>query len=222
MTIIEITRLSVLNGECRVMDFEQLLAGSAKEHGHLCPGQVIGARMAILGLQLIGLENTRDSRDIKKLIVYVEIDRCATDAISYVTGVKPGRRSLKFKDYGIMAATFINLDTQKSVRIVSTEESRELSKKYAPHIPDMHKRQLEAYKIMPLSELFDIYEVSVDIDASDMPGPSAFKAECEDCGIIIRDKKEVLTDNRILCHECAGLTYYKCLKKIDFQISQSI
>lgn len=199
------------------MDFEQLLTGSAKEHGHLCPGQVIGVRMAMLGLQLIELENTRESRDIKKLIVYVEIDRCATDAISYVTGVKPGRRSLKFKDYGIMAATFINLETQKSVRIVSTEESRELSRKYAPEIPDIHKRQLEAYKIMPLSELFDVFEVSVEIDASDMPGPSAFKAECENCGIIIRDKKEVFKDNQLLCHECAGLTYYQRLSKIDLQ-----
>ena len=203
------------------MDFEQLLAGSAKEHGHLCPGQVIGVRMSILGLQLIGLNNTRESRDIKKLIVYVEIDRCATDAISYVTGVKPGRRSLKFKDYGIMAATFINLDTQKAVRIVSTEESRELSKRYAPHIPDMHTRQLEAYKIMPLSELFEIHEVSVDIPASDMPGPSAYKAECEDCGIIIRDKKEVIQNSRVLCHECAGTAYYRTVKKVDLQIVEN-
>ncbi len=203
------------------MDFEQLLAGSAKEHGHLCPGQVIGVRMSMLGLQLIGLNNTRTSSEIKKLIVYVEIDRCATDAISYVTGVKPGRRSLKIKDYGIMAATFINLETNKAIRIVSTEESRELSRRYTPHIPDMHTRQLEAYKIMPLAELFEIHEVSVDIPASDMPGPSAFKAECEDCGIIIRDRKEIIKHNRILCHGCAETAYYKVVKQIDLQIVEN-
>ncbi len=204
------------------MDFEQLLDGSAKEHGHLCPGQVIGVRMSMLGLDLIGLDNTRATSDIKKLIVYVEIDRCATDAISYVTGVKPGRRSLKFKDYGIMAATFINLETQKAFRIVSTEESRELSKQYAPHIPDMHARQLEAYKIMPLSELFDVHEVSVAIPQTDMPGPSAYKAGCEDCGIVIRDKKEVVQNNRRLCHECAGTAYYKTGEKVDLTVSKHV
>ncbi len=204
-----------MNDSVATMDFEQLLAGSAKEHGHLCPGQVIGVRMSILGLGLIGLKNTRETLEIKKLIVYVEIDRCATDAISYVTGVKPGRRSLKFKDYGIMAATFINLETKKAVRIVSTEASRDLSKKYAPHIPDMHTRQLEAYKIMPLSELFDVHEVTVVIPPSEMPGPSAYKAECENCGIIIRDKKEVHKNNSVLCHDCAGNAYYTTGKRIE-------
>ncbi len=196
------------------MDFETLLDGSAAEHGHLCPGQVIGVRMALLGLKLIGLDNPKNTPDIKKLIVYVEIDRCATDAISYVTGVKLGRRSLKFKDYGIMAATFINLSTNKAFRVLSTEESRKLSEKYAPHIENIHKRQLEAYKIMSLSELFEVQEVSVDISQSDMPGPSTFKMECQSCGQVIRDKKEVFHNNENLCHECAGTAYYKTRRKI--------
>ncbi len=196
-------------------DFETLLAGSVREHGHLCPGQVIGVRMALLGLELIGLKNTRGTSEIKKLIVYVEIDRCATDAISYVTGVKLGRRSLKFKDYGIMAATFVNLSTQKAFRIVSTESSREASKAYAPQGENLHTRQLTAYKIMPLSELFRVQEVSVDIPAADMPGPSAFKIACDNCGIVLRDQKEVRNQGRILCHACAGTAYYREKKLIS-------
>jgi len=196
-------------------NFETLLEGSAREHGHLCPGQVIGVRMALLGLELLGLEHTRETREIKKLIVYVEIDRCANDAISYVTGVKLGRRSLKFKDYGIMAATFVNLSTEKAFRIVSTESSRETAKAFAPQGENLHARQLEAYKIMPLSQLFTVQEVSVNIKAADMPGPSAFKIACENCGIILRDQKEVRTRGRILCHACAGTAYYKEKKKIS-------
>lgn len=196
-------------------DFETLLAGSAREHGHLCPGQVIGVRMALLGLELLELKNTRGTREIKKLIVYVEIDRCATDAISYVTGVKLGRRSLKFKDYGIMAATFVNLSTQKAFRIVSTESSREAAKGYAPQGENLHTRQLEAYKIMPLSELFRVQEVSVDIPAADMPGPSAFKVACDNCGVVLRDQKEVRNQDRILCHACAGTAYYGEIKQIS-------
>ncbi|MCP3923465.1 MAG: formylmethanofuran dehydrogenase [Desulfobacterales bacterium] len=189
-------------------EFETLLKGSAKEHGHICPGQVIGVRMALLGLDLIGLKDPKNTRDIKKIIVYVEIDRCATDAISYVTGVKLGRRSLKFKDYGIMAATFINLETNKAFRVLSTEESRELALKYTTLETNIHSRQLEAYKIMPLSELFEVTEVEVDIKDSDMPGPSKYKATCEKCGIVVRDAKEVIINSRTLCNFCADLGYY--------------
>lgn len=197
-----------------MMDFEQLLQGSAKEHGHLCPGQVVGVRMAMLGLDLIGLKNPKETRDIKKIIVYVEIDRCATDAISYVTGVKLGRRSLKFKDYGIMAATFVNLETCEAYRVVSTESSRNAARKYAPDIEDPHTQQLKAYKIMPLNELFEVSKVNIEIDPSDMPGPATHKAACDHCGIIIRDAKEVKIDDRTLCHACAGKAYYEHISPV--------
>jgi len=114
--------------------FATLLRNSAQVHGHLCPGQAVGVRMAMLGCKLIGLDDPASLSQIKKIIVYVEIDRCATDAISYVTGVKLGRRSLKFKDYGIMAATFLNLETKRAFRVISTEEARSLAPVYAPEI----------------------------------------------------------------------------------------
>lgn len=196
------------------LDFDSLLEGSAREHGHLCPGQVIGVRMAMLGLELIGLENPKETRDIKKIIVYVEIDRCATDAISYVTGVKLGRRSLKFKDYGIMAATFINLETQKAYRILSTEHSRTLASRYALGIENPHLQQLEAYKVMPLSELFEVSQVSVNINPSDMPGPAGYKVSCQECGIVVRDAKEIKTNDRVLCHACAGRAYYRDIRPV--------
>ncbi len=194
-------------------DFETLLKGSAKVHGHLCPGQVIGVRMAMLGCHLIGLDEPRTLPQIKKLIVYVEMDRCATDAISFVTGVKLGRRSLKFVDNGIMAATFVNLDTQKAFRIASTEGSRDLAAVYAPEIMDKSLQQLEAYKKMDLDDLFIVEEVSVDVPACDMPGPTRFKAVCARCNTIVRDKREVLKNDEILCRNCAFGSYYHSLKK---------
>ena len=146
-------------------DFETLLKGSTESHGHLCPGQVVGVRMAILGCRLLGLNDPKAPDQIKKIIIYVEIDRCATDAIAYVTGVKLGRRSLKFVDYGIMAATFVNLETGKAYRVVSTEESRDLCTSYAPEIMGKGQQQLEAYKRMPDSVLFRVQEVRVQIPA---------------------------------------------------------
>ena len=193
-------------------DLNTLIDGAAKAHGHLCPGQVVGVRMAMLGCDLIGLDEPSKMPQIKKIIVYVEMDRCATDAIAFVTGVKLGRRSLKFIDNGIMAATFVNLETGKAFRIASTEESRELAAQYAPGIEDKRQQQLEAYKIMDLEDLFTVEEVFVRVPAGDMPGPTRFKAVCEKCGAVVRDKKEVMKNNQILCRTCAFGSYYQPLK----------
>lgn len=194
-----------------MQDFETLLRGSAEAHGHLCPGQVIGVRLAMLGCSLIGLHDPASPDQIKNLVVYVEIDRCATDAIAYVTGAKLGRRSLKFVDHGIMAATFVNLATGKAFRLVSRESSRELAARYAPGISDPHQQQLLAYKSMPLEELFSVEEVAVDVPVSDLPGPSRFKAVCQQCGVVVRDRKEVRQNGRVLCRPCAFGTYYRPL-----------
>ncbi len=196
-----------------MQDFETLLEGSAKAHGHLCAGQVVGVRMAMLGCQLIGLDDPRNMPQIKKIIVYVEIDRCAADAIAFVTGVKLGRRSLKFVDNGIMAATFVNLESGKAVRILSTESSRDLAPQYAPDVEDMREQQLEAYKNMPDEVLFEVEPVVVDVPINDMPGPSRFKCQCEKCGQVVRDKKEVCISGKILCRPCAYGTYYRSLNE---------
>ena len=193
-------------------DFNTLLEGSARAHGHLCPGQVVGVRMAMLGCRLIGLDNPSQLPQIKKLIVYVEIDRCATDAIAHVTGVKLGRRSLKYVDNGIMAATFVNLETEEAFRIVSTESSRDLAPVYAPGVDDVRQQQIDAYRTMPDDVLFTIEPVRVDVPVHDMPGPSRFKVRCASCGAIVRDKKEVLVDHRTLCRPCAYGTYYQPLE----------
>jgi formylmethanofuran dehydrogenase subunit E len=195
-----------------MQDFETLLEGSARAHGHLCAGQVVGVRMAMRGCELIGLDEPSRMPQIKKLVVYVEIDRCATDAIAYVTGAKLGRRSLKFVDNGIMAATFVNLENGRAIRIVSTEESRDLIGRYAPEVADQRLRQLEAYKRMPDDVLFRIEPVRVEVPIHDLPGPSRFKVRCERCGQVVRDKKEVLQGGQVLCKPCALGTYFQPLE----------
>ena len=171
--------------------FETLLDESAQAHGHLCPGQVVGVRMAMLGCRLIGLDEPARRDQIKKLIVYVEMDRCTADAVAHVTGVKLGRRSLKFVDYGIMAATFLNLETGKAFRIISTEDARDLAAVYAPEIAEKGPRQLAAYRRMPDSVLFRVQKVRVDIDECDLPGPTRRKIACSICGQVIRDRREI-------------------------------
>jgi formylmethanofuran dehydrogenase subunit E len=197
-------------------NFEVLLKSSAAAHGHLCPGQAVGVRMAMLGCRLIGLDEPASRDQIKKLLVYVEMDRCTADAVAHVTGVKLGRRSLKFMDYGIMAATFVNLDTGKAFRIISTEESRDLAEAYAPEIADKNTRQLEAYKRMPDSVLFRVQQVDVKVPEEDLPGPTRFKAACAQCGQVVRDRREVTRDEQTLCRPCADDVYFKKAREITW------
>jgi formylmethanofuran dehydrogenase subunit E len=195
--------------------FEDILSGSVKTHGHLCPGQVVGVRMAMLGCRLIGLDDPWQPEQIKKLIVYVEMDRCAADAVAYVTGAKLGRRSLKYLDYGIMAATFINLETNQAYRIISTEESRDLVHEYAPEFNDETTQQFEAYKRMPDSVLFRIQKVQVPLSEYDLPGPTRKKAVCVRCGQVVRDNREVIIDGKPYCRPCAHGAYFKVISTAE-------
>ena len=196
--------------------FEVLLNSSAAAHGHLCPGQAVGVRMAMLGCRLIGLEEPTRHDQIKKLVVYVEMDRCTADAVAHVTGVKLGRRSLKFMDYGIMAATFLNLASNESFRVISTEEARSLASAYAPEIAEKYPQQLEAYKRMPDSVLFRVQQVEVPISDFDLPGPTRRKASCSQCGQLVRDHKEVIKDGCVFCVPCAGGAYFSNSREVNW------
>ena len=188
--------------------FEALLASSAAAHGHLCPGQVVGVRMAMLGCRLIGLDEPTRRDQVKKLIVFVEMDRCTADAVAHITGVKLGRRSLKYVDYGIMASTFVNMETAKSFRVLSTEDARSLSSVYAPEVDGKSAQQLSAYKRMPDSVLFRVQKVKVKLGYYDLPGPTRRKAACSRCGQVVRDNREVVVDGQVLCAPCTKGSYF--------------
>jgi formylmethanofuran dehydrogenase subunit E len=197
-----------------MQDFQALVKSSADAHGHLCPGQVVGVRMAMLGCRLIDLDEPTRHDQIKKLIVYIEMDRCTADAVAHVTGAKLGRRSLKFMDYGIMAATFVNLETGKAFRVVSTEEARDLARYFAPEIPEKYPQQLEAYKRMPDNVLFRAQQVKVSINEFDLPGPTRRKVTCSQCGQVVRDHREVFKDGLSYCRPCAEGAYFSDAREI--------
>ncbi|MFW2365951.1 MAG: FmdE family protein [Desulforhopalus sp.] len=188
--------------------FQVLLDESVKKHGHLCAGQVIGVRMAMLGCSLVGIEDPKDPRFRKKMIVYVEIDRCATDAIASVTGCQLGKRTLKFKDFGINAATFVNLDTHLAYRIVSTEKSRDYANQYASKELSTREQQIVGYQNMPDSLLFDVQQVQISLAETDMPGPPRRHTICDRCGQMIRDGKEVQAQCEVICRPCSDESYF--------------
>ncbi len=188
--------------------FTELLEESTRVHGHICAGQVIGVRMSMLALARIGVTTPRGA-DRKKLYVLVEIDRCATDAIQSVTGCSLGKRSMKWLDHGVMAATFVNLSTGRAVRVTAREESRELAHRYCPSGLDKYAGQLEAYKVMPAEELFRVEEVEVAIPQEDLPGRPLRRVQCQGCGDWVQDCRELIEAGRTLCRSCAHGRYYR-------------
>jgi formylmethanofuran dehydrogenase subunit E len=184
------------------LDFNALVAEAEVAHGHLCAGQILGVRMAMLGLQRLGIDDPKGA-DRKRLVTFVEIDRCATDAIAVVTGCRLGKRALKFRDWGKMAATFVDLATGKAIRVAARESSKERARELYPEIEGKNQQQMHAYREMPEAELFTEQWVTVPIEAREMPGYKSGRIVCAACGEGINYDREIRREGRILCQGCA-------------------
>ena len=183
---------------------------AAQAHGHLCAGQILGLRMALYGVNLLGLDDPQGA-DRKRLVTFVEIDRCATDAVAVVTGCRLGKRALKFRDFGKMAATFCDLREQRAVRVTARESSKQRARELYPEITDKNHQQMRAYRELSNEELFDSQWVRVRVGPEDLPGYKAARVVCAQCGEGINFKREVVRDGRTLCRACAGERYYEPL-----------
>ena len=144
--------------------FDEYVAQAEQAHGHICAGQILGLRMALYGVRLLGLDDPA-GKDRKRLVTFVEIDRCATDAITLVTGCRVGKRSLKFRDFGKVAATFCDLGEDRAVRVVARESSKERARELYPEIDDKNQQQMRAYRDMADEDLFEHQWVRVRIAA---------------------------------------------------------
>lgn len=191
--------------------FDEYVALAEQAHGHICAGQILGLRMALHGLALLGLDDPT-GKDRKRLVTFVEIDRCATDAISVVTGCRLGKRALKFRDFGKMAATFCDLQANRAVRVVARESSKDRARALHPEIENRNHQQMRAYRELTDAELFETQWVIVRIGPEDLPGYKAPRVTCDNCGEGINFRREVHhQDGRTLCRACAGERYYEPL-----------
>ncbi|MDX6499071.1 MAG: hypothetical protein QOG23_2331 [Blastocatellia bacterium] len=178
-------------------------------HGNLCPGTLLALRMAVLGCALVGIDDPRGA-DQNKLVVWIEIDRWLADAVEAVTGARIGKRTVKFLDYGKLAATFLNVETNEAVRIVARESSRRLADLRHPEIDDKYDRQMRTYREAAEEELFDITDVEVQVRAKDLPGHPRSRVICHKCGEAVNDGREINLPDRItLCKPCVYGTYYQ-------------
>jgi formylmethanofuran dehydrogenase subunit E len=207
---------------------DQLLHDAEQAHGHLCAGQVLGVRMAMLALDRLNLHDPRARHlpdgslnpDRKRLVTFVEIDRCATDAIGVVTGCRVGKRALKLRDFGKMAATFIDLnaklddgtDDYKALRIVALESSKNRARELYPDL-EKNAQQMKAYHDLPVADLFTTEWVRVSLPPNEFPGFKGQRVTCDRCHEGINFDRFIDRDNQRLCLACANpeALYYQPL-----------
>jgi formylmethanofuran dehydrogenase subunit E len=195
-----------------VKSLDEYLLDAERAHGHLCAGQVLGVRLAMLGLQKLAIDDPH-GKDRKRLVTFVEIDRCATDAVAVVTGCRLGKRALKFRDWGKVAATFVDVSTGNAIRIAAKESSKALAKQLHPEIEDKNKQQMLAYREISDNDLFATQWVKVDLPPEEFPGYKGDRITCEVCGEGINFRKEVRREGKVLCRSCAGESYYQPLHR---------
>ena len=189
------------------MTIDELLNEYELTKGKLCPGALLGVRMAVLGCSLTGVDYSGRNKD-KNLIVWIEIDRWLADAVELVTGARLGKRTMKFLDYGKLAATFLNLKTGDAVRIVARESSRGLAELRHAEIESKHERQMRTYREASDEELFEIMPVAVQLAPFDAAGHPLSRVICQLCGEGVNDGREVtLLEEVILCRPCSNVQF---------------
>jgi formylmethanofuran dehydrogenase subunit E len=190
-----------------MLDLQTLLRLSAERHQkHLCPRQVLGVRMGMYAGELLGLDLPKMD---KHLFAFVETDGCLTDGIAVATGCWWGRRTMYLMDYGKTAATFVDRETKRALRVSPSQQSRIRAANYAPNAPDRWHAQLEAYQIMPTEELLQAREVELTISLIELISRHGRRVVCAECGEDIINEREVRRGVEVLCRACAQGAYYE-------------
>lgn len=184
---------------------EELLRASAERHQHLCPRQVLGVRMGLLGGRWLGIPVPQHD---KRLLAIVETDGCAADAISVATGCWIGRRTMRVIDFGKVAATFVDTQTRRSVRIAPKAGVREHALTFARGAETRWQSQLLGYQRMSDDELLDAQEVTLAFPLETLLGKDGYRVNCQLCGEEILNRREIFKNGLTMCGTCAGQGYY--------------
>ena len=189
-----------------MFDLQAILHSSAQRHKHLCPRQVLGARIGLAGATALGLDLPRQD---KRLLIILETDGCFADGVEVATGCTIGHRTLRIEDYGKVAATFADVKTGQTVRVAPQLDVRQRAHAYAPAEPRHYFAQLQAYQLMPEAELLSIQSVHLITPIKAIVSRAGVRVNCSECGEEVINEREFLVEGRLLCRSCAGEPYYQ-------------
>jgi formylmethanofuran dehydrogenase subunit E len=145
----------------------------------------------------------------KRMLVVVETDGCVIDGLAVTTGCRVGRRTMRVLDFGKVAATFIDTQTGRAVRVIPRATARQRAKDYAPEAESRWEAYLLGYQRMPEEELLQLQPVALTFSLEKLLSKEGYRVQCEGCGEEIFNEREVVQNGQILCRACAGEAYYQ-------------
>jgi len=195
-----------------MQDLQLLLEISSRNHSHLCPRQILGARLGLAGMEALGFSEPPSK---KELLVIVETDGCFVDGLIAATGCTVGHRTLRVEDYGKTAATFVDARTGRAVRVAPSLDIRERAYDFAADEPRHYFAQMQAYRVMPDEEMFTLQEVTLNIPVEQIISRPGQRVDCDVCGEEIMNEREVQQQGLTLCSACAQGGYYRPMHNVD-------
>jgi formylmethanofuran dehydrogenase subunit E len=162
--------------------------------------------MGIYGARLLELDVPRPD---KRLFAFVETDGCFADGISVATGCALGHRTMRLMDFGKVAVTFVDVQTNRAIRLAPRPGVRELARQYAPNAQSRWHAQLEGYQLIPDKDLIVSQAVCLNLSLEALISRPGCRATCAVCGEEIINEREVIHEGTTLCRACAGETYYQ-------------
>lgn len=184
-------------------EYDEQLAKSAEFHGHVCGGIAIGTKLAMYGMELLGMELNKKN---KNLIVFLEIDRCMSDAVQSVTACSMGKRTLKQMYYGKFAATFYNQETGEALRITDADANKKFKNE------ETKDEMIARFRRTPPEELFKVEKVKIELGLGDLPGKPYTTAFCSICGEKVSDGRHKILGGKPVCRSCADGSYYELIE----------
>ncbi len=188
-----------------MINLTTILEKSSAKHTHLCPRQVLGARIGLAGAAALGISLPLRG---KRLLIILETDGCFADGVEAATGATMGHRTLRLEDYGKIAATFIDVKTGTAVRVAPQPDIRQKAPQYAPEEKKHYFAQLIGYQRMPDNQLLAFQRVALSTPVENLVSRAGIRVNCAICGEEIINEREHIQNDQPLCHACAGPAYY--------------
>ena len=180
---------------------DSLLEQSGALHRHVCPRQVLGVRMGLLGGECLGLDVPQPFES-KRILTIVETDGCFADGISVAANCWVGRRTLHVEDYGKVTATFIDTFTGRAVRVHPHPQARERARRLAPDATSRWHAQLLGYQRLATEELLIATPVALTLSLDKLVSRAGYRVTCTRCGEEVINEREVVRDGVVLCRPC--------------------
>lgn len=199
----------------KTMSLSDYLQKSAQNHSHLCPRQILGVRMGLLGMKTLGFDSPPTK---KRLLVIVETDGCFADGVTAATDCTVGHRTLRVEDYGKIAAVFVDTLTGQALRVAPALDIRQKAYAYAPDEPRHYFAQMQAYQVIPDEEMFAVMPVALKTPIADIVSRPGVRVNCDVCGEEIINRREVKRDGLTLCRACANGGYYQKISEAYFTL----